>query len=114
MIYVTKEAKQELNRLLSNGEEAQGGSFRIVKKGRGKLDLITDNVKPDDEVVEYEGKVLLVAAPGLTSNRKRISLDAYTAADMHRVVISEEDVSKLSSTVTVNWISFQESACVHG
>ena len=113
MIYITKEAKQELNRLLSAGEEAQGESFRIVKKGRGKLDLVPDNMKPDDEVVEYEGKVLLVAAPGLTSGRKRISLDAYTAANMHRVVISEEDVKNLSSTVTVNWISVPEPVCAH-
>jgi hypothetical protein len=105
MIYVTKEAKQELNKLLPSKEDSQDQSLRIVDRGQGKLELISDCMKPDDEIVEYEGKILLVIEPGLLSNQRNISLDAYTAANVHRIVISEEDVNEWSSSVTVNWIT---------
>jgi hypothetical protein len=106
VIYVTKEAKQELSKYLSINKRSGNSSLRIVDKGQGKLELIADARRPDDEVVEFEGKILLVIEPALSSGPKNISLDAYTSADVHRVVISEEDINQLSSSVTVNWISF--------
>ena len=66
-------------------------------------------MKPDDEIVEYEGKILLIIEPGLLSSQRNISLDAYTTADVHRIVISEEDINEWSSSVTVNWITFPQS-----
>ena len=68
MIYVTKEAKQELKKLLLSDEDLQDHSLRIVDKGQGKLELISDCMKPDDEIVEYEGKILLIIEPGLLSS----------------------------------------------
>lgn len=109
MIYVTKEAKQELKKLLLSDEDLQDHSLRIVDKGQGKLELISDCMKPDDEIVEYEGKILLIIEPGLLSSQRNISLDAYTTADVHRIVISEEDINEWSSSVTVNWITFPQS-----
>jgi len=104
MIYVTKEAKKELKTLLSTGENLRGEYLRIIDKGQGELGLVTDDMKPGDQVVEYEGKVLLVAEPALTSDLKNISLDAYKTSNIPRIIISEEVVNQLSTTVTVNWL----------
>jgi hypothetical protein len=106
MIYVTREAKQELKSLLMTNDALKKSSLRIIDKGRGELNLVSDIAKPDDQVVEYEGKVLLVIEPGLASDDRNISLDAYTASDMHRVVISEEVMDRANTSVTVNWMSF--------
>lgn len=111
MIYVTKEARQELNRYFSINKLSRDMSLRIVDKGHGKLGLVNDARRPDDEVIEYEGKILLVVEPAISSGPKNISLDAYTAADVRRMVISKEDINQLSSSVTVNWISFPKTSC---
>jgi len=113
MIYVTKEARQELEKLVSSNEGLHGTYLRIIDKGHGELGLVADGMKPDDQVVEYKGKVLLVAEPGLVSNPRSISLDAYTASNALRMVISEEVVHQLSTTVTVNWIPFPQSSYHH-
>ena len=105
MIYVTQEAKQELKTLLTTKDDLKESSLRLVDKGKGKLNLVSDVAKPNDQVVEYEGKVLLVIEPGLTSEDRNISLDAYTASDVHRVVISEEVTDTLNTSVTVNWMT---------
>jgi hypothetical protein len=110
MIYITREAKQELKRLLAGNKRTCDMAWRIIDKGKGKLKLVPDSMRPHDEVVEFEGKILLVVERGLVSGQKNISLDAYTAADMQRIVISEEDVTQLSSSVTVNWMSFPQSS----
>lgn len=110
MIYVTEQAKQELKRLLSTNEDIPEAHLRIMDRGLGELGLDTDIMKPDDQVVKYEGKVLLIAEPGLTSNLKIISLDAYKTFDGPRLVITEEVVNQSSKTVTVNWISLPQSS----
>ncbi len=110
MIYVTKEAKKELNTLLSTTQDSDGEYLRIVDKGQGEFGLITDHKKPQDQVVEYEGKVLLIVDPGITSDIKNISMDAYITPDAHRIVISEEVINKVSKTVTVNWLPWPPAA----
>ena len=110
MIYVTRGARQELEKLVCNNKGLHGAYLRIVDKGHGRLGLVADGMKSDDQVVEYEGKVLLVADPGIASNPRSISLDAYTSYNMVRIVISEEVVHQLSTTVTVNWIPFPQSS----
>ena len=110
MIYVTREARQELEKLVSSNKGLHGTYLRIIDKGHGELGLVADGMKPDDQVVEYEGKVLLVAEPGLASDPRSISLDAYKSYNALRIVISEEVVNHLSSTVTVNWIPFPQSS----
>jgi hypothetical protein len=109
MLFITREAKQELKKLLSDNGDLEEKSLRIVDAGEGKLELITDNMRPDDEVVEFEGKILLVIERSLATGPRNISLDAYTTSDVHRIVISEEDIHQLSSSVTVNWITFPQS-----
>ena len=109
MIYVTKEAKQELKKLLPGSEDSQDKSLRVIDKGQGRLELVSDCAKPDDEVVEFEGRVILVIEQKLISGQRNISLDAYTTSDVHRIVISEEDVYQWHSSVTVNLITCQQS-----
>ena len=104
MIYVTKEAKRELKNIIPTGEGAPERYLRITDKGQGKLELDADTMKPDDQIVEYEGIILLVADSRFASDVDNISLDAYETSDGHRLVISEEIVNPSSRTVTVNWV----------
>lgn len=104
MIYVTKEAKQELKNILPAGESSPETYLRIRDRGQGTLGLDTDMMRPDDQVVEYDGVVLLIAEPRFASDNDNVSLDAYETSHEHRLVISEEIVNQSSRTVTVNWV----------
>ena len=104
MIFVTKEAKQELKNIIPANKGTPETYLRIADRGQGKLELDTDMMRPDDQVVEYEGVVLLVADSRFASDVDNISLDAYETLDGHRLVISEEIVNPSSRTVTVNWV----------
>jgi len=110
VIYVTKEAKQELKNILPTGKGTPEAYLRIMDRGQGKLGLDTDIMRPDDQVVEYDGTVLLIAEPRFASELDNISLDAYETSDGHRLVISEEIVNQSSRTVTVNWIPLPQPA----
>lgn len=104
MIFVTKEAKQELKNIIPPSQGMPETYLRITDRGQGKLELDADMMRPDDQVVEYEGVVLLVADSRFASNVDNVSLDAYETSDGHRLVISEEVVNPSSRTVTVNWV----------
>jgi len=104
MIYVTNDAMEELERLLTASDKISGDSFRIVEKAGGMLALVNDTMNPEDQKVEHDGKVLVVAGPGLTSDYKNISIDSYKTSEGSRLVISEEDKNMTSSTITVNWV----------
>jgi hypothetical protein len=104
MIYVTREAKKDLEKFVTGNKGLHGTYLRIVDKGHGELGLVADGMRPDDQVVECDGKVLLVAEPQIAATPRSISLDAYTVSNALRIVISEEIINHVSSTVTVNWI----------
>ncbi len=106
MIYVTSEAKKELKKLVSAGKGAPEAYLRVADNGQGRLELDTDAMRPDDQAVEYEGIVLLIAEPRFASDLDNISLDAYTTSEGNRLVICEEIVSQSSRSVTVNWIDW--------
>ena len=112
MIHVTRQAKQELRRLLPNGDDVQESYLRIIDRGHGELGLVQDSIRPDDEIVEYEGRILLIADPCLNTSIRGISLDAYITPDAPRLIISEEVVNKSSTIVTINWIPFPQP-CYH-
>jgi Fe-S cluster assembly iron-binding protein IscA len=111
MIYVTNEAKQELKNLLSEDGGAPGACLRIMDRGEGKLGLDPDMMRPDDQVVEYNGVVLLIAGPRFASAFDNITLDAYTTYNERRLVISEEIINQSSRTVVVNWINLPQVPC---
>ena len=101
---MTNDAREELEKLLTASDKISGDSFRIVEKDEGVLALVNDTMKPEDQKVEHDGRVLVVVGPGLTSDFKNISIDAYKTSEGSRLVISEEDKNTASSTITVNLI----------
>ena len=111
MIYVTNEAKQELKNLVSTSEGIPEAYLRVMDRGQGKLGLDTDMMRPDDQVVEYDGMVLLIAEPRFASALDNVSLDAYETSEGHRLVISEEIVNQSSRTVIVNWVPLPQNPC---
>lgn len=111
MIYVTSEAKQELKNLLSGNNGTPGAYLRVMDRGEGRLGLDKDMMRPDDQVVEYHGVVLLIAEPRFTSPSDNVTLDAYTSSDARRLVISEEIVNQSSRTVVVNWVNLPPVPC---
>ena len=111
MIYVTKEAKQELKNILPAGKSTPETFLRIMDKGQGKLALGTDMMRQDDQVVENDGVVLLIAEPRFASDIDNVSLDAYETSEGHRLVISEEIVNQSSRTVTVNFVPLPQVPC---
>jgi hypothetical protein len=104
MIYVTKEARQELKNILPHGGGLPETFLRIMDRGQGKLELDADMKRDGDQVVESDGEVLLIAGPRFASDIDNVSLDAYETSDGHRLVICEEIVNQSSRTVTVNWV----------
>ncbi len=111
MIYVTNEAKQELRNLLPAGHAMPEAYLRVIDRGHGKLELDTGAMSPDDQVVEYDGAVLLIAEHRFASADDNISLDAYATSEGHRLVISEEIINQSSRSVTVNWVNLPQVPC---
>ena len=111
MIYVTNEAKQELRNLLPAERSVPETYLRVIDRGHGKLELDTGAMSPEDQVVEYDGAVILIAEPRFASDRDNISMDAYDTSDGHRLVITEEIISQSSRSVTVNWVSLPQIPC---
>jgi len=70
-------------------------------------------MRDDDQVVEYDGVVLLIAEPKFASDIDNVSLDAYETSDGHRLVICEEIIDESSRTVTVNWVPLPQPLYRH-
>ena len=111
MIYVTKEARQELKNLLPIDRVTSEAYLRVADRGHGKLELETGKMGPDDQVVEYDGAVILITEPRFASDCDNISLDVYDTSEGHRFVISEEIISQSSRSVTVNWVNLPQIPC---
>ena len=56
MIYVTNDAMEELEKLLSSSDKISGDSFRIVEKDEGVLALVNDTMKPVPAVYALQSK----------------------------------------------------------
>ena len=104
MVFVTQQARQELKKLLAANGKRRNRHLRLIDRGNGELSIIVDAMTPEDRSLEFEGKVLLVFDPGLASELKRISLDAYDTPNGASLVITEETFEQSSARATVNWI----------
>ena len=61
MIAVTERAKEELKNRLSHGTDVSGLGVRLSSYTPGKFELVADQPRDEDQVVEHEGlSVLLV------------------------------------------------------
>ena len=75
MINVTKRAKQELRRLLSENVDWPEARLRIMDRGQGIIGLGIDVEAPGDLIVECEGERVLICEPVLATSLKGITLD---------------------------------------
>jgi Fe-S cluster assembly iron-binding protein IscA len=89
MIYVTERAKEELKKLLTISVDWPGACLRLIDRGQGKLGLGVDIRMNDDQLVEYEGKTLLLVDPELASGLQLITLDVDDTDKGPELVISE-------------------------
>ena len=90
MIDITESAKKELKKLLINKVENSFACLRLRLNQQGKLGLGIDIKMPDDEVVEYEGSVLLVAERELADSLKDITLDVEETDNSIELVIIDK------------------------
>jgi len=89
MINVTEGAKKELERLLTTTVNWPEARLRLIDRGNGVLGMGVDIETPGDEIVEYEGKPVLVIEPRLAKNQEGITLDVDETAGIVEIVIIE-------------------------
>ena len=90
MIDVTKRARQELKRILTETVDMPQARLRLMDRGRGKLGLGIDIEVPGDQIVEYEGSKVLIIEPGLAANLKGVTLDVDVTSEGANLIISEK------------------------
>jgi len=90
MINVTKRAKQELRRLLSENVDWPEGRFRIMDRGQGVIGLGVDIEAPGDLTIEFEGKRVLICEPVLAARLEGITVDVDDTPDGAELVICEK------------------------
>ena len=103
MIDITEHAKEELNRLLIAKVDWPGALLRLLDRGKGKLGLGIDIQKPGDEVIEYEGKRLLLVEATLAASLEDITLDVDNTPDGTELVIIEKAKKQSKVTEVVKW-----------
>ena len=102
MINVTEGARRELERLLTTTVSWPDARLRLVDRGSGVLGMGVDIETPGDEVVEYEGKPVLVIEPRLANNHEGITLDADETAGGVEIVIIEGATASSPKTIVVS------------
>lgn len=89
MINITKQAKQELRKILAKKVDWPGARLRLMDRGQGKLGLGVDIEAPGDHIVEYEGIKVLIVEPELAINLKGVVLDVNDTPEGVELIISE-------------------------
>ncbi len=87
MITVTKRAKKELKRILSDKVDLWYGGLRLISNDQGRLGLGVDIQMPGDRVVVYEGSKVLLVEPELDSKLKGVTIDIEDTGKGHRLII---------------------------
>ena len=90
MINVTEKAKQELSKILSKKVDWPGARLRLVDRGEGRLGLGIDIETSGDQIIEYEGKKLLLVESELANNLKGITLDVDNTPEGTELVLSDK------------------------
>ena len=103
MIEITEHAKEELNRLLEAKVDWPGALLRLIDRGEGKLGLGIDIQKPDDFVIDYQGRRLILVETVLADHLAGITLDVDNTPDGPELVIIEKTERKSKVTEIVKW-----------
>ena len=103
MIEITEHAKEELGRLLNAKVDWPGALLRLIDRGEGKLGLGIDIQKPDDLVIDYQGRRLMLVDTALADHLAGITLDVDNTPDGPELVIIEKAEKKSKVTEIVKW-----------
>jgi hypothetical protein len=103
MIDITEHAKQELSRLLSAKVDWPGALLRLIDRGQGKLGLGIDIQRPDDLVIDFQGRRLMLVESMLADHLADITLDVDDTPDGPELVIVEKTDKKSKVTEIVKW-----------
>ena len=89
MIKVTERAKRELHRILDSHVDNWDASLRLVDKDENKLGLGIDIEMPGDQVVEHEGKQILLVGQELSKRLDGIAIDVEVADEGIQLIVVE-------------------------
>lgn len=103
MINITEHAKKELCRLLNAKVDWPGALLRLIDRGQGKLGLGIDIQKPNDLIIDYQGKRLMLVESMLADQLAGITLDVDDTPDGPELVIIEKTERKSKVTEIVKW-----------
>ena len=84
MLFVTDAARVFLKDALEQSHAPDGTAVRIVSRGDALTTKI-DTLHEGDEIVEDEGRVLLVVEPGLSDRLSDLTLDVEPSA--HKLLL---------------------------
>ena len=90
MINITERAKQELSKILYEKVDWPEARLRLMDRGQGNLGLGVDLEAPGDQIVEFEGKKVLICEDGLATRLKGITIDVDDTSEGTKLVLCEE------------------------
>lgn len=80
-----------------------GALLRLIDRGQGKLGLGIDIQKPNDLIIDYQGKRLMLVESMLADQLAGITLDVDDTPDGPELVIIEKTERKSKVTEIVKW-----------
>ncbi len=90
MVNVTERAKQELKKLLARKVDWPEARLRLMDRGKGIIGLGIDIEAPGDQIIEFDGKKVLICEHRLATRLKGITIDVDDTSKGARLVICEE------------------------
>lgn len=88
MLVVTKRAKEEISAMLAENIDEPGVSLRLVQGGPGEFGLVPDVEKERDEVVEHEGRAVLLIEEELSAILESITIECRDTPEGPQLVLS--------------------------
>ena len=90
MINITERAKKRLKAILTKYVDLPQGCLRLMDRGQGKLGVGVDIEMPGDELVKYDGSIVLVIERVLATNLIGVTLDVDDTLEGTELVICEK------------------------
>ena len=90
MIGVTEQAKAELKEILVSNVDDPRACLRIKYDDNGQLGVAIDIERPEDQTVEYQGSIILVAEQELADGLSHVELDVEDTEQGRELIIVEK------------------------
>jgi Fe-S cluster assembly iron-binding protein IscA len=91
MIAVTERAKEQLESMLISKVDNSQAALRLINTDEGEYGLHIDVETPDDKVVNYEGRKVLVIDKELADNLEGTILDTEITSEGIELAIFQKD-----------------------